>query len=150
MISPSTLHRYFSWLRPWWKTSVCDVAPKCFGIWKTGKCKCMMGLKFCANRNFAESKKIENFFLGNFSKIKRFTWRLDEEFQPEAVQSIVFSSKTIKHPTNRTLSIQAYHTYEGMKEKKSTVKFVSFYEKLGFLSDNLTKEILTVAVLKET
>ena len=74
-----------------------------------------MGLTFCANRSFAESKKIEIFFLGIFSKLKRFVWRIDEEFQPEAMQSNVISSKTEKHHINRTLSIQAYHTYEEKK-----------------------------------
>ena len=109
---------------------VCNFLHKCFAIWKTGKCKCMMGLKFCANWSFAESEKIEKFFLGIFSTLKRFVWPVDEEFQLEAVQSNVISSKTINHHINRTLSIQASLTYDEKRYSEICIFLwkISFFE----------------------
>ena len=66
---------------------VCNFAHEGFRILKTGKCKCKIGTKICANRILAESSKKEKFSLGSFLKFKRFDWRLDEQFLPEAVQS---------------------------------------------------------------
>ena len=66
---------------------VCNFAHRCFGILKTSICKCKIGSKFCAKRFLAESSKNENFSFGSFLKLKRFNWRLYEQFLPEPVQS---------------------------------------------------------------
>ena len=45
---------------------VCNFAHEGFRILKTGKCKCKIGFKLCANRILAESSKNEKFSLGSF------------------------------------------------------------------------------------
>ena len=126
---------------------VCNFAHKGFRILKTGKWKWKTGFLFWPNRNLVESSKSYNFSLGSFLKLKSFVLRLDEQFQPEAVQSNQFENKKSSYKKN---SLHSGLSNFSPKNKKSTVKIESFCQKLSLLTGNLWKEILTVAVLKET
>ena len=79
---------------------VCTFAQEGFRFLKTGKCKCKIGFKFCANRILAESSKIENFTFGSFLKLKHFVWRLDEKFLPEAVKTNQFEDNKASYKQN--------------------------------------------------
>ena len=121
---------------------VCNFAHKCIGIRKTSKCKRKIGLKFYAHLNLAESSELEIFSLGSFLKLKCFFvtpwWRF------LAGSSAQYSVLIIKRHINRTLSIQAYQTFD--ENKKRTVKIESFYRNLYLLFGNSTKEMDEVSL----
>ena len=95
---------------------VCNFAHEGFRTLKRGKCKCRIGFKLCASRIWAESSKNEKFSLGSILKFKQLIGVLMNNSCRK--QCRVISSKTIKHQINRTLSIQACHTFEEKIEKK--------------------------------